>query len=353
MRFLYITIMVLAALASGRAEASGLPECDPASVVVPDSLGRGRMMISGKTFLRQMQERDSVLIADQLFYGFRLEGVEEGTRLAFPDLSKGFTEGVEVISGWIVDTLRTKKTGKGQPRLYDIESGVMITSFEEGTYGLDALAVLRVSRDGVADTLVFEPQMLDVRTIPIDTESFEPHDIKGQICYPLTFSEVLPWLAGIQALAMLAVAIYCLVRIYRRRNDPQYVRKEPAHIVALRKLDRYRGDKMWAPEKQKAFYSGVTDALREYIASRYGIGAMEMTTAEIFKDMGQTDAPEALLAEVRELFERADFVKFAKYVASEQENASALPLAVRFVTETYQAEIEAEGAEQAKDDKDK
>ncbi|MBR0361054.1 MAG: hypothetical protein IIX35_01595, partial [Paraprevotella sp.] len=39
----------------------------------------------------------------------------------------------------------------------------------------------------------------------------------------------------------------------------------------------------WVPEKQKAFYSGITDALREYIAARYGISAMEMTTAEIFK----------------------------------------------------------------------
>ena len=39
---------------------------------------------------------------------------------------------------------------------------------------------------------------------------------------------------------------------------------------------------------------------------------------------------------------RADFVKFAKYVASEDENAAALPVAVRFVTETYRVEVENE-----------
>jgi hypothetical protein len=43
---------------------------------------------------------------------------------------------------------------------------------------------------------------------------------------------------------------------------------------------------------------------------------------------------------MRELFERADFVKFAKFIATDEENASALPVAVRFVTETYQAELE-------------
>ena len=113
-------------------------------------------------------------------------------------------------------------------------------------------------------------------------------------------------------------------------------------MVALRKLDKYRGKGMWVPEKQKAFYSGVTDTLREYIAARYGISAMEMTTAEIFDCMKSTDVPSSLQNDVRDLFERADFVKFAKYVASDDDNAAALPVAVRFVTETYQTEVEGE-----------
>ena len=53
--------------------------------------------------------------------------------------------------------------------------------------------------------------------------------------------------------------------------------------------------------------------------------------------MKRTDAPAELLAEIKQL---ADFVKFAKFVASDEENAAALPLAVRFVTQTYQSEIE-------------
>ena len=65
-----------------------------------------------------------------------------------------------------------------------------------------------------------------------------------------------------------------------------------------------------------------------------------MTTSEIFDDMNKTDAPSELLSEVKQLFELADFVKFAKFVASDQENAAALPVAVRFVTQTYQSEIE-------------
>jgi hypothetical protein len=140
---------------------------------------------------------------------------------------------------------------------------------------------------------------------------------------------------------VLVILAVCLFMMFRKKGEAFVRPKEPAHIVALRELDKYRGKEMWVPAKQKAFYSGVTDALREYISERYGIGAMEMTTSELFEDMKNTGAPAELLAEVKQLFELADFVKFAKFVASDEENAAALPVAVKFVTQTYQSEIEA------------
>ena len=177
-------------------------------------------------------------------------------------------------------------------------------------------------------------------TMPVDTATFVPHDIKGVIRYPVTFAEVAPWVAGgLGCIGLIVLAVW-LIRRYRRNHNPEYIRKDPAHIVALRKLDKYRGNKMWAADKQKIFYSGITDTLREYISARYGVGAMEMTTAEIFADLKHADVPAELLGELKELFERADFVKFAKFTADDEDNAKALPTAVRFVTSTYQAEIE-------------
>lgn len=299
-----------------------------------------RIPVEG-AFLTPLEERDSVLIADQLVYGFELKGVEEGTLLALPKWENDERGGVQAVSSWTMDTVKVSKSRKGMPRLMDIRAGFTITSFDEGNYELPSITVGRLSKDGVLDTLVFDPMRLEVKAMPVDTATFVPHDIKAQIRYPLTFDEVSPWLLGFWILAMLIIAAICLMIMHRRKDDPAYVRKDPAHIVALRRLDKYRGSKMWAPEQQKAFYSGVTDTLREYMDSRYGISAMEMTTAEIFRDMKSTEVSAELLGQVKELFERADFVKFAKYVASDEDNASVLPLAVRFVTETYQSDIEA------------
>ena len=133
---------------------------------------------------------------------------------------------------------------------------------------------------------------------------------------------------------------------YRQKKSLEAEKAEPAHIKALRKLDKYRGNQFWKPEQQKAFYSGVTDTLREYIAARYGVGALEMTTAEIFDGLKGGDIPEDLYQEMKELFERADFVKFAKFTATDEENAKVLPQAVRFVTSTYQAELDEENKEE-------
>lgn len=300
----------------------------------------GKVIPMKGAFLQQLQERDSVLVADQLLYGFELKQVKEGTGLILPEIPQEQDYRLMYLSPWSLDTVKVTKQKNGLPRLLDLRGSVVVSSFEEGLYELPQIVVGRLSEEGVADTLVFEPLRLEVKTMPVDTATFVPHDIKGQIRYPLTFAEIFPWVLGVCAAVLLMIFAIRFIIMRRRADDPAYAHKDPAHIIALRKLDKYRGSKMWAPEKQKLFYSGVTDTLREYISSRYGVPAMEMTTAQIFDDMKATDAPEALLKEVRELFDRADFVKFAKYVASEEDNASALPVAVRFVTETYQADVE-------------
>ena len=314
----------------------------PAAVHAQDST---TVVPAGEAFLEQLQPRDSVLVADQLEYGFELHGVEEGTGFMFPDYSKGFCPGVEIVSPWTLDTLDVHKGRRKAPSKLDIRGSVTITSFDEGKYELPPVYIVRISPDGVADTLAFAPKVLDVRTMPVDTASFQIHDIKGQIQYPVEFREVFPYLAGAVVLLLVILAALYFTRKYFRKKSGAEAAREPAHIRALKKLDKFRGDSFWAPEKQKTFYSGVTDALREYIVSRYGVSAMEMTTKEIFDSLKDKDIRPDLYEEARDLFERADYVKFAKYVASQQENASAVPSAVKFVTMTYQEILDSETKE--------
>ena len=295
----------------------------------------------GQAFLKQLQPRDSILIADQLEYGFQLDSLAAGTPLALPEFEGASNDTLTVVRGWQLDTtarLRVRQPGNAKrAELYNVRGSIVIAPFEEGTYHLPPIPVLR----GL-DTLVFEGLQMEVTTMPVDTATFQIHDIKEQIRYPLTFKELLPWIGGALLFAALLVLGIRAVR-RRKRAGTAAEHRDPAYIVALRELDKWRGDAFWAPEKQKAYYSGITDALKNYMEDRFGVDAPEMTTAELFEALkGAEDLPADLREEMREVFECADYVKFAKHVASQEENARALPTAVRFVTSTYQTVLEEE-----------
>lgn len=293
---------------------------------------------SGPAYFKQVTPRDSILIADQIEYGFELKDVSEGTAIALPDMQGYSNDTLMLVRGWQLDTLKYQKK-KG---LADIRGTVILAPFEPGNYNMDTLPVGIATAPGAIDTLLFEPVRFEVVTIPVDTATFEINDIKGQIKYPVTFREVLPYSLGFLAFAALvAVAIALMKRARARKQEAES--KEPAYIVALRQLENYRGDRYWAPEKQKAFYSGITDALKFYIEDRFGVDAPEMTTAELFDALkSDKDITPELFAEVKDLFETADFVKFAKFTATQTQTAAALPVAVKFVTTTYQTVLEEE-----------
>ena len=311
--------------------------------------GEGRRIEAGPSFLEPLQRRDSILVWDHFHYGVELKDIQEGTRIGLPMITdevrdKTAKEGhLAILGDWQLDSVKVSSRRDSIAR-YDIRAYLTLAPEIPGQFELFELNCL-VGKD----TLVFIHQMMDVKEPSIDLETFQPNDIKPQVKFPLTLQEIAPWGLGIILLCQL---IWWLVRWLRSRKKEEDKPEEPAHIRALRKLDKLRGDKFWKPEHQKAFYSGVTDALREYIAARFGVGAMEMTTAEIFQALkGTEDIPADLYKEIKELFEVADFVKFAKLTVPEEDNKEVLPKAVRFVTDTYQAEIA--GDEEQKEEEEK
>ncbi|MBR3563094.1 MAG: hypothetical protein IKN93_04635 [Bacteroidales bacterium] len=294
----------------------------------------------GPAFLDRLQKRDSILVADQLEYGFTLDSVKTGTELGLADFSQASNDTLTLVRNWKLDTLKLfRKSG-----MVNIRGSVVIAPFEEGKYELPPVLVRRKLGNEI-DTLVFDGVEMEVKSMPVDTATFVLHDIKGQIQYPVTFKEVLPYvLWAFLLLGFVAVALSFWRTRVRREKEEKI--KEPAHITALRNLDKFRGNKFWVPEKQKAFYSGVTDTLKTYIEARFGVDAPEMTTAELFDALkSEKDITPELYGETKELFEIADFVKFAKHSAPDDYNAKVVPVAVRFVTDTYQLALEEEPKE--------
>ena len=287
--------------------------------------------------LRSRISRDSILIGDQVEWTLDFQ-LAPGEAVSISKPGAEPVPGVEALGEMALDTLSDKKG------TLSLRGRIILTSFDSGSYVLPPLYVLMPRADGSIDTLEYTGPRLAVNTIPIDTATFQPHDIKGQIRYPLTFREVIPWVG----LALLVSAlVWLLVRWIRlRRQNRDFfgkpVVKDPPHIVALRSLEKTRAQKLWQAGKQKQFYTQVTDALRQYIADRFDVAALEQTSAEMFRDLQDKDIEPELKEKLKDLLTTADFVKFAKHTAWDQENGNAIPTAIRFVNETYMKEIEKE-----------
>ena len=290
---------------------------------------------------RTRLSRDTILIGDQIEWIIPLE-MAPGEKYFLEDIADPPAPGVEIIKPLEIDTL---KSARGK---LAIEGRIILTSFDSGSYYLPPLIAMIERKSGEVDTLYMEGPTLEVTTVPIDTATYQIKDLKGQIKYPLQLKEVLPW-AGVALL--LAALIYALIHWIRMRRANRTflgkpIVKDPPHIVALRTLDKIRKAKLWQNDKQKQFYTEVTDALRVYIAGRYGIVAMERPSGEMLADLKKQDIEAGLYDNIAELFSRADLVKFAKYQASQQENEAAIPDAVRFVNSTYMQEIDADAGKE-------
>ncbi len=284
-----------------------------------------------------LENRDTLLIGDQAKWGLRVK-VDPGTELLAEPLENPVVPGVELIENWRVDTLTQGRDG------LELQIQSTLTSFDSGSFVVPGRDILLLRPDGYVDTLHLEQLSLEYTTIAVDTTGFVAKPLKEQMNYPVTFAEVLPWAGGGVLLLALVVALVWLIR-RRMKNQPVLGHSRPSdppHVVALRELDRIRAEKLWQQQRQKEYYTAVTDTIRKYIEGRYRVSAMESTTPEIIAMLKGMELPEKEFAQLQDLLFTADLVKFAKYTATDSENEQAIPVAVRFVNATFLQTLEEE-----------
>lgn len=278
--------------------------------------------------------KDSILVGEQVVWSTQMELPQNQELMFAPYASVVEAEKapVDVIHDIVLDTLAIKNGMK------ELQVKLLLTSFDSGYYKLPLMVALTPQ----GDTIYLDSPFLDVTNTPVDTANFVMHPIKGQMRYPVTLQEVIPWAALAIALAVLGYLLYRYIK-HRKEQGGLFGKpavQDPPHIVALRELDRIRGEQLWQNGKEKLFYTGVTDALREYIEARFDVSAMEKTTSEIMADLSDKKIEPRHYKELDELFQTADLVKFAKYVPGNQENEEAIPMAVRFVNATFEQQLQ-------------
>ena len=115
----------------------------------------------------------------------------------------------------------------------------------------------------------------------------------------------------------------------------KFIRKLLPHEKALQKIEKIKSKHLSASTDQKEYYTELTDILRQYLEDRFGIKAKEMTSSEIIYRLEKEKKEDgSMVEELREVFQTADLVKFAKYSVQDNINDTYLNSVVQFIDST-------------------
>jgi hypothetical protein len=259
--------------------------------------------------------------------------MKEGQTAVFPVFkpTQLLTPGVEVLGSTELG-VQSKEDGY-------VERSVdyVLTSFDDTLYYLPPFEV-------AIDGKVYKSKSLALKVLTVEVDTLHPEHFYGPKPVqdnPFLWSEwELPFWLSVLVVVLMAVGYYFYLRL--RDNKPiiakiRIIKRILPHQRAMKAIEalriEHRGLNDNNQESQKEYYTLLTDALRKYIEERYGFSAMEMTSTEIIDRLMKSPDAKAL-DELRQLFQTADLVKFAKYSTLINENDANLMSAIEFINET-------------------
>ena len=257
-----------------------------------------------------------------------------GIQVNFPQFTDTITKNIEIVDQSELDTTQIREDRIAVTQKY------RITSFDSGLHYIPPIKFELASEEMEARKQTRSIGMRVVNPFKEVNPQEGITDIKSPINTPFKLSELyrfLPWILGGLGVALLiAAAIYFYIT---RRNPIKALIKEkprePAHVIALRKLEQVKKEKAWQKGQIKQFHSDLSTILRHYIEDRYGIPAPEQITSQIMEVLRYEDLPDENVAQkAKQVLELADLVKFAKFEPLPDENDMSLVNAYFFVNQT-------------------
>lgn len=261
-----------------------------------------------------------------------------GLKLIMPLFSDTLVRNIEILSGPVIDS--ASQNG----RVKIIEK-YLITSFDSGRYQVPPVFAELQNQNGIK-RFYSNYAILDVMRVKI-----APPDTAGKIFdiikpyrAPVTLGDIMPWvLLAIVAGALIWLSVRYIKKLRSPGGEPEIIRNpDPAHVIALRELEKLRNEKLWQNGETKKYYTRLTEVLRQYLENRFMVYSMELTTNDTLVELVKTGFKKnGSYNKLKNILTSADLVKFAKYKPEPSENDSVFEDSWNFVLDT-KAEPEAE-----------
>ncbi len=256
-------------------------------------------------------ESDSILIGKELLYTIDID-MEKAENIIFPD-STSFIP-FELISETKVDTTVTEN-GLRFSKKYGI------ISFDEGDYVIPKIKIQIGDKSFSTDS-----KKITVNLVQVDTTKQGLYEIKSRYdkfssfeIFKLTLANNYPVIIFIIFLILLI--IYFKSKFLRFFNPLLNIKPSlrPIELVVKRLSDLEKVN-IDSREGVKLFYSNLTFYLRSFFEKEVYDRALESTTRELIQGLNNVSEIKSFpiskksVNRIEEIFNRADLVKFAKFL---------------------------------------
>ncbi len=281
-------------------------------------------------------DTNRILIGDQVKMTFEVIKPVNSV-VVFPEFKNTLTDEIEIISKTDIDSVQLENDK------ISLLQEITLTAFDSGLLYIPHLDFIYRS-GGYTDTISSSANYLEVIPVKIDTTG-TIRDIKGLYRAPYSLGELFPYIL----IFLFTGALIWFIQYYikkKKKNEPILIKPkppEPAHIFAIRELDKLQAEKLWQQKKIKLYYTRLTEIIRTYIERRFFIRAMEETTREILEEFQGRNIQNVNYEILEQLLNLADLVKFAKGWPLPDENITHMENAYAFVNNTKQQPSDQEG----------
>ena len=247
----------------------------------------------------------NIKIGEQIEYKISVQAPAD-TAVVFPE---GQTFGaLEMVKTNPTDTL--KEAGK-----FRLEKAYYLTQFDEGKYTIPQQKIQISHKDFYTDSLLVE-----VHNVAVDTLKQPLYDAKpiAEVTSPSS-SHLWLWIVlGIVALLLTAAVLYFFVFRKKKLSAEEERKKLPPFERAIQDLKDLQNSKYLIESQHKAYYTRLTDIVKEYLEDEVHILAKESTTDELLakindlQQTGKLHLSEETINNLKRVLQNADLVKFAK-----------------------------------------
>ncbi len=285
----------------------------------------------------RLEEPGPFHIGDLIPVCLEVEAVDGIDLRLFP-LSPADLGGLELVAE---ETPVTKRRRGGWQRI----ARYFLSPWRTGTYRLAPKEIRYRNPSGVEATVTAEPLEINVASLlPANLSADEQAALtlkedKGPVGLPPNYR----LLALALAAAIFGLFLYLLFRRFFRKPgakdhlEPETAPPaEPPHLIARRRLAALKEAGLLENGLFKPYYSELSACLREYLANRFALPALEMTTAEILNSVPQRTGlltPEQYSA-LTQILNMSDLVKFAKHRPTAEAAFACFLLVEKFIEET-------------------